>query len=60
MKKCGQWTKSRIDKMKQDNEESVYWQKRHYTSIVSGCFFWERLGTKSFLFGYPRNEKQQK
>ena len=23
-------------------------------------FFWVRLGTKWFLFGYPRNEKRQK
>ena len=23
-------------------------------------FFWERLGTKSFLFGYQRNKKRQK
>ena len=26
----------------------------------SWSFFWVRLGTKSFLFGYPRNEKRQK
>ena len=29
-------------------------------TVVPGRFFWERLGTKSFLFGYPRNEKRQK
>ena len=26
----------------------------------SWLFFWVRLGAKSFLFGYPRSEKQQK
>ena len=30
------------------------------TSVISGCFFWEWLGTKSFLLWYPRNEKGQK
>ena len=29
------------------------------TSVVSGHFFWERLGAKSFLFGYPRNDKSR-
>ena len=27
--------------------------------VVSGRFFWEQLGTKSFLFEYPRNKKWQ-
>ena len=27
-------------KNKQNNKERVYWQKRHYTSTVSGSFFW--------------------
>ena len=37
-----------------------FWQKRYYMIVALGCFFWERLGTKSFLFSYPRNEKRKK
>ena len=28
-------------------------------SVIPGRFFWVRLGTKSFLFGYLRNKKRE-
>ena len=39
---------------------SCFDRKWHYMTVVSGRFFWVWLGTKSFLFGYPRNKKRQK
>ena len=38
----------------------VYFSDPTLNEHRSWSVFWVRLGTKSFLFGYPRNEKRQK